>query len=506
MITHHLAPRRLAAVVLLPFGAAYFLSYALRNINALLAGTLIAELHIGSTELGLLTGILFLAMAAVQIPFGAALDRFGPRRVQASLLLLAVVGAGVTSTATTFSGLLIGRILIGIGTSTSLMAGLKAVVLTTPPERIARANGILIMIGALGAVAVTAPAHELIVALGWRGVFALSAALAFVIAATIAVIAPDRLLPPKSHPSPPVSLSAIYADLRFRELAPLSALTIGSSWSLQGLWAGPWLTHVAELAPAAVISNLLIIGLALACGAAGLGWISDRLKAHGIDREVALVAVGGASLIAMSALVTRLPIPPVLPWAIIAIAGAATTISYAILPGYFAASMSGRANAALNLLHLVTAFLMQFAIGGIIDLWPAVNGHPPAEAYRFALGVIAILQALALGWFVLARSRRAPPVFTVRHPLLHALSPVPVKLRRSVYDQALASYLDRLTDARAEAGQWRRAAFGSAALCVGLVGMLGGTLGERGALPYLVSIDAPRPAMAWLDAVRAPGR
>lgn len=503
MTTHHLAPRRLAAVVLLPFGAAYFLSYALRNINALLAGTLTAELNIGPTELGLLTGVLFLAMAVVQIPLGAALDRFGPRSVQASLLLLAVAGAGVTSMATSFSGLVLGRILIGAGTSTCLMAGLKAIVLTSHPACLARANGILVMLGALGAVAVTAPAHELIGALGWRGVFALSAGLALVIAATIAIVAPDRPSIAKQSSAPPVKLSAIYADPRFRALAPLSALTIGSSWSLQGLWAGPWLANVAELAPSAVISNLLFIGLALACGAAGLGWISDRLKAHGIDREVALVAVGGASLIAMSALVTRLPIPPVLPWAIIAIAGAATTISYAILPGYFAASMSGRANAALNLLHLVTAFLMQFAIGGILDLWPAVNGRPPAEAYRFALGIVAALQALALGWFVLARTRRAPPVFTVRHPLLHALSPVPVKQRPSVYDQALASYLDRLTDARAETGQWRRAAFGATVLCIALAGLIGGMSSEREVLPYLVSIDAPRPAMAWLDAGRA---
>ena len=107
MSHENLAPRRLAAVVLLPFGLAYFLSYGLRNINALIAGTLMTELDIGASQLGLLTGVLFLAMAVVQLPLGVALDRYGPRRVQSVLLLFVAVGAVITSMASSITGLLI---------------------------------------------------------------------------------------------------------------------------------------------------------------------------------------------------------------------------------------------------------------------------------------------------------------------------------------------------------------------------------------------------------------
>ena len=79
-----LSPVRLFLVVLLPFGAAYFLSYAFRNVNALIADQLRAELDIGPAQLGLLTAVLFLIMGVVQIPLGVALDRYGPRRVQAA--------------------------------------------------------------------------------------------------------------------------------------------------------------------------------------------------------------------------------------------------------------------------------------------------------------------------------------------------------------------------------------------------------------------------------------
>ena len=78
--------------VLLPFAAGYFVSHVFRTINALLAGTLTRELSLSSADLGLLTSVSFLAMAAVQLPIGVLLDRYGPRRVQSTCLLFAAAG------------------------------------------------------------------------------------------------------------------------------------------------------------------------------------------------------------------------------------------------------------------------------------------------------------------------------------------------------------------------------------------------------------------------------
>ncbi|HET6927048.1 MAG TPA: MFS transporter [Hyphomicrobiaceae bacterium] len=80
---------RLVACVLLPFAAGYYLSYLFRSINALIASDLVAELHIDAKDLGLLTSVYFLVFAAVQLPFGALLDRYGPKTIQSALLLLA---------------------------------------------------------------------------------------------------------------------------------------------------------------------------------------------------------------------------------------------------------------------------------------------------------------------------------------------------------------------------------------------------------------------------------
>src|SRR5690349_2766659 len=122
------------------------------------------------------------------------------------------------------------------------MAGLKAIVLWFPPERIALANGWFIMLGALGAVTATAPAEIVLSQMGWRGVFAVLATMTAVSALVILLVVPER-----RHSATPgtsantLSIVAIYQDPRFWRLAPLSASCIGSAWALQGLWAAPWL-------------------------------------------------------------------------------------------------------------------------------------------------------------------------------------------------------------------------------------------------------------------------
>jgi MFS family permease len=66
-------------IVFLPFAAGYHLSYLFRTINAIIAPDLVAELGLRSGFLGLLTSVYFLSFAAVQLPLGVLLDRFGPR-------------------------------------------------------------------------------------------------------------------------------------------------------------------------------------------------------------------------------------------------------------------------------------------------------------------------------------------------------------------------------------------------------------------------------------------
>src|SRR5512134_1836038 len=107
-------PRRIAAAVFLPFAAAYTLSYLYRSVNAVIAPDLVPAFALTPSQLGLLTSAYFLSFAAFQLPLGLLLDRYGPRRTDGILLMVAATGAAVFAAASSAAALICGRALIGL--------------------------------------------------------------------------------------------------------------------------------------------------------------------------------------------------------------------------------------------------------------------------------------------------------------------------------------------------------------------------------------------------------
>src|ERR1700750_1826357 len=81
--------------VFLPFAFAYFLSYIFRGVNAVIFPYLERDIGITAADLGLLTSAFFLFFALIQPLQGVALDRYGPRKVQTVLLIVAALGSAL---------------------------------------------------------------------------------------------------------------------------------------------------------------------------------------------------------------------------------------------------------------------------------------------------------------------------------------------------------------------------------------------------------------------------
>jgi hypothetical protein len=109
----------------------------------------------------------------------------------------------------------------------------------------------------------------------------------------------------------------------------------------------------------------------------------------------------------------RMPLPAWLQWSTIASFGSMTVLSYSIMGELFPLEQIGRANGALNVLHLSMAFVLQYGMGLIASLWqPNASHRLPVIAYRAAFALPLLLELIALGWFVASltgerwRSRR----------------------------------------------------------------------------------------------------
>ena len=178
--------------LLLPFACGYFLSYCYRSVNAIIAPDLVADLNLDAADLGLLTSVYFLAFALFQLPLGILLDRFGPRRVETTLLLVAASGALLFAYSETSGGLLLGRALIGMGVSACLMASFKTTASWFPRARVPAMNAWIMTAGGLGALSATRPVELALEFTDWRGVVSILGFATIAVAALLFFVVPER--------------------------------------------------------------------------------------------------------------------------------------------------------------------------------------------------------------------------------------------------------------------------------------------------------------------------
>jgi MFS family permease len=420
-----------AGRVMVPFAIGYIVSYLFRTVNAVIGPDLARELGLSSGDLGLLTSVYFLTFAGAQLPLGLLLDRFGPSRVQIVLLSMAAAGAALFGAAGNLQLLLVGRALVGLGVSGALMAALKANTIWLPRERLTLANAAIVACGGLGAFAGAGPSEALLRAgLGWRDLFYLLAALTAGVALLIHVLVPKqaevRVVGASGNilaslRSSLAGLRPVYTDPFFWRLAPACGSVIGTAWAVQGLWAARWLAEVDRLPRESVVAHLSTMALALAVGAVILGVVSDRMKRAGVSP---LVTVAGAFLCFAAieaAIIARLPIPAIALWSAFASFGGATVLGYAALAERFSKELAGRANTALNLIHVGTACALQSVMGLIVDLWPAsADGSHPAAAYTAAFTLALVLQLAALLWLLVPLRRGAAAAAAMNPSLAEA--------------------------------------------------------------------------------------
>jgi len=458
----------LYATVLLPFAAGYFLSWVYYTINALIADRLVQDLALTPSELGFLTATYLLGMAIVQLPLGSLSDRHGPRWVQSVCCLIAALGAVVFAMASSLPTLLIGRFLLGVGTATSFTAGANAIALWFPAHRIAFATGLFVMLGSLGAVTATLPAQSLVDTFGWRPVFLLLALLSALCAALIYLIVPDRAWSRQDQSATHHNSSAnILSNRRFWKLAPVSATCIGTTWSLQSLWAAPWLSEVEGYDHASVVHVLFAMAVSLSIASLAFGLLAGRMQGSvAIERLFAVIMLLFMS--AQTAIVLRVPILASLPWIVVAAVGSATVVSYSILASYVPKEGLGRANAAFNLMHLVVAFAVQWMLGVIVDLWPIVASHHPITSYQTAFTSALALQGAAFAWFVMPSNWAV-----LRRGSAHAtLTPRSNLLEISPYVAARRDWDLRIAEANVQMRAWRTAALASGTVLVVLLSLV----------------------------------
>ncbi|MEP7328656.1 MAG: MFS transporter [Betaproteobacteria bacterium] len=383
------------------FAAGYLLSYLYRTVNAVISPELVRDLSLEPSSLGLLTSAYFLGFAAMQMPVGMLLDRYGPRRVEPVLLSIAACGAFLFAYAESRTGLAVGRAIIGAGSAACLMAPLKAIATWYPRERQASYSGWVMVAGGVGALVATVPLEFALRISHWRVVFVGLGIVTLLAAFGIWWRVPDirAAAVNEGWRVQFAGVRAVFVHPRFWWIAPLAGFGMGSFMAIQGLWAVPWLMEVEHTTRANAANQLFAMNFLIMMGYVALGFSGTALARRGV--EARHLFAGGFAMSAVMLVIIWTQVPgSYVWWSLYGLGASVNVLAFTTLNEGFGRDFAGRTNTTLNLLMFGGSFISQWGIGVVVDAARSFWNLDNAGGLRVAFAIVMVGNILTYIWFV----------------------------------------------------------------------------------------------------------
>jgi len=407
----NILPIRKAVLVFFVFACGYFISCLLRAITATLSPLLTNEFNLLAADLGLLAGGYFLGFASMQIPLGYLLDRYGPKKIVSSFLLIAIIGTVAFALAQNFAGLLISRIFIGIGVSACLMGPLTGYRIWFADEYQQRGNSWMLMVASSGFVFSTLPVQILLPIFGWRWIFGGISILTFIVIILILLFIPpwkkevdnkevDNKEVDNNDQKNSGSLLDVWKNKFFRSTIPLGLFNYGGIMAIQTLWAGPWMIRVAGYDPLESATGLFWINTTMLIAFFVWGYILPKINKLGIDTMKLLKFGLPISYLSLLVIIISGENAGAIHFIIYMLTSIVLSLTQPAVAMRFSTSLAGKSLTSFNLLIFLGTFIMQWGIGLIIDL-SQFYGKEEIQSFQISFFVYLMICVLCYLYFVL---------------------------------------------------------------------------------------------------------
>ncbi|MCZ7429302.1 MFS transporter [Micromonospora sp. WMMA1949] len=394
--------RRPAALVYAVAVTAYLTAVFHRSSLGVTGVDAADRFHINAAALATFSVAQLAVYAAMQVPVGVLLDRYGSRRLLLAGGALMVAGQLLFAVATDVPAAVAARVLVGLGDAMTFISVLRIVAFWFPGRR----NPLLVQltgtVGQLGAVLGAVPLVLLLHRAGWTPAFLTAAALGATVVLMVLVAVRDT-----PHAEHATALAPDLATVR-RQLAdawaePGTRLGLwthfvtqfsGSVFAL--LWGYPFLVQGQGFSPTAAAGLLTLMTMVtLVCGPV-LAHLCGRYPFH---RSVLVFAITAATA-GMWGVVLAWPGPAphallVALVVVLAVNGPGSMIGFDYARTFNPVHRIGSATGIVNVGGFVASIALILAVGLVLDLaTPAGRDAPPLSAFRWAFAVQFLLWAL----------------------------------------------------------------------------------------------------------------
>lgn len=354
--------------------------------------------------------VQLIVYAAMQIPVGILLDRWGSRRmILGGAVLMAAGQAGLALTHSLDVALLM-RVLIGAGDAMTFICVLRVINDVFPGRTIPMFTQVTAILGQLGGVL---SAFPLAAALGrgaWTSAF-LTLAITGVLVAVLVLVA---LKVDDEHTRVHVSASMAWQRVRGALKHPGTRLGLWSHFATQFpqtvfqlLWGFPFMMS-AEGLSRSTASTLLTLSLV---SGVVFSLLIGRLTArHPLRRSWLVLCVIGLNMVAWTAVLAWSGPAPM--WLMVALVVMISCGAPGSMIGFdFARTFNprerlGTASGIVNVGGFVASLMVMFLMGVVLDaVDPGASGHYSLTAFRWAFSVQYLFWAIGIGLILMSRRK-----------------------------------------------------------------------------------------------------
>ncbi len=394
------------------------------------AGPLATErLDLTASQLGSFVTLQLGTYAAMQVPWGLAIDRWGPRRVLLAATAILGIAELTFAFASSYPVALAARTLLGVGDSAVFICVIRIVTLWFPPRRFAMMAMVTGLFAMLGNLLATVPLALAFTTWGWTRTLGVAGAISLVYAVLLLRTAGPAPYRESARPvRPPGAVGAPRTPLRVRVLALLDqvaqtwrvpeirlafwthAATMATGTAFTALWAFPYLTEGLGLPQTQAASVLTFFVLGMLGASLVVGPLTSRRRG---SRAPLALAAAVAGVLAWAVLLGwpggRAPFGVVVTVTVVlAVGGPASQVGFQIARDHVGHARHALATGMVNVAGFTTAMLGSVLVGVVLDARTR-GSQPTLLDYRWGLAVLGLAAVVTtlqmLRWLLLCRRR-----------------------------------------------------------------------------------------------------
>lgn len=366
----------------------YAYQYILRVMPNVMLDEIMTIFGIDTATFGQFSGVYYIGYALIHLPVGIMLDRYGPRKIMSSCIIMTVLGLVPLLIPGHWIYPIIGRFFIGIGSSGAILGLFKVIRMIFLEKDFPRMLSFSVMIGLLGAIYGGGPLSYMRDQFGYHAVIWILIILGLVLAVSTYLIIPEKDM--SSIGTVRSQLREVFTNKKVLGIAFFSGLMVGPLEGFADVWGSTFFKQIYKFDGTLASSMPSLIFIGMCFGAPLLQMIAAKLKSF------FLAIIGAGVLMALLFIVLiAYPVSTIILGAFLIIIG--ICCAYQILAIYIASisvreEISGLTTAVTNMVIMLFGYAFHSVIGYTVGY---MGG--PLNSSALIYGVLVIPAALIVG-------------------------------------------------------------------------------------------------------------